>query len=219
MIRNAFLLVSAVLLLAVSATAGELVVNGGFTTGDLSGWTAGTYFQWAVNTPLPSDPGAPSVTDFSASTGCFGGPICNDPVSGSSISQILTTEPSDTYTLSFYYDAGWVGDGALALMGDQYTELDVFWDNLAVPLAQIVNAQANRWNEYTFTGLTTSGSSALLEFTGRQDPSALHLTGISVMDRASLNEQAETPEPVSSALVGAGLLGVGLIGTILRRRV
>ena len=202
MVRNILPFGIAMALLATSASASNLVLNGGFTTGDFTNWSFGS---WGVGT-FPADPGTPpSGTTFAASTGCVGAP-CNDPVSGAFISQTLATVASQAYTLTFFYDAG-SNSGAEE---DGTTELDVLWNGSLVSGGQIIDATANTWEQYTFTGLTASGSSTVLEFTGRQDPATLYLTDISV------TASSTTPEPASLTLIGGGLLC--MIGAILRRQ-
>ena len=204
MVRNILLFGIAVALLATSASASSLVLNGGFTTGDFTNWNNQA---WGVDT-FPADPGTPpSGTTFAAQTGCVGA-ACNDPVNGAFISQTLATVASQAYTLTFFYDAGGAGNP-----DDFITELDVLWNGSLVTGGQIIDAASNTWAEYTFTGLIASGSSTVLEFTGRQDPADIYLTDISVTAADST-----APEPASLTLIGGGLLGMGTIGTMRRRR-
>jgi hypothetical protein len=205
---------------AASASAGgiDLVANGGFTTGDFTGWTSSSDENWYVN-GIDTNPGAPSDTSYAAENGCVGA-SCNDPVNGSWITQSLATEVSQTYTLTFFYDPGPLnedeGGGGIDAIADASvittTELDVLWDGSLVTGGQIVNATSSTWEEYTFTGLTASTTSTVLEFTGREDPAYLQLTDISVTADAS----PTVPEPASLTLIGGGLLG--MICTVLRRR-
>jgi hypothetical protein len=205
---------------AASASAGgiDLVANGGFTTGDFTGWTSSSDENWYVN-GIDTNPGAPSDTSYAAENGCVGA-SCNDPVNGSWITQSLATEVSQTYTLTFFYDPGPLnedeGGGGIDAIADASvittTELDVLWDGSLVTGGQIVNATSSTWEEYTFTGLTASTTSTVLEFTGREDPDYLQLTDISVTADAS----PTVPEPASLTLIGGGLLG--MICTVLRRR-
>jgi hypothetical protein len=211
---------------AASASAGgiDLVANGGFTTGDFTGWTTNTcssgcsFAGWSV-TGIITDAGAPSDTGYAAYNGCTGA-SCNDPVSGDWISQPLATGASQTYTLTFFFDPGASseddGGGGIDAIADASvittTELDVLWDGSLVTGGQIVNATSSTWEEYTFTGLTASTTSTVLEFTGREDPDYLQLTDISVTADAS----PTVPEPASLTLIGGGLLG--MICTVLRRR-
>jgi hypothetical protein len=205
---------------AASASAGgiDLVANGGFTTGDFTGWTSSSDENWYVN-GIDTNPGAPSDTGYAAYNGCTGA-SCNDPVSGDWISQPLATGASQTYTLTFFFDPGASseddGGGGIDAIADASvittTELDVLWDGSLVTGGQIVNATSSTWEEYTFTGLTASTTSTVLEFTGREDPDYLQLTDISVTADAS----PTVPEPASLTLIGGGLLG--MICTVLRRR-
>jgi hypothetical protein len=205
---------------AASASAGgiDLVANGGFTTGDFTGWTSSSDENWYVN-GIDTNPGAPSDTSYAAENGCVGA-SCNDPVNGSWITQSLATEVSQTYTLTFFFDPGASseddGGGGIDAIADASvittTELDVLWDGSLVTGGQIVNATSSTWEEYTFTGLTASTTSTVLEFTGREDPDYLQLTDISVTADAS----PTVPEPASLTLIGGGLLG--MICTVLRRR-
>jgi hypothetical protein len=190
----------AMALLATSATASNLVLNGGFTTGDFTDWN-NTQAAWFIG-GVPADPGAPTDTVFAAGTACAVA-ACNDPVTGAWISQTLATVAGQPYTLEFFYDPGGSGGGT----DDLTTELDVLWDGSPVTGGQIVNAPFNQWTEYRFDNLIASGSSTILEFTGRQDPGELALTDISVT----------VPEPAPWLPIGAGL-GMGALGLVRRRR-
>jgi hypothetical protein len=197
--HSLWFLVLATALLASSATAGNIVLNGGFTTGDLTNWTEHDCTSgcgvvgWFV-TLFPTGPGAPSDTTLAATNACVGAG-CSDPTTGDWISQTLSTVAAQTYTLSFFYRAG---------DNNGVNELDAFWNGSLVPGGSIVDpTPPYTWQHFTFSGLTATGGSTVLEFTGRQDPAALYLTDISVTANADT-----APEPASSLLVGGGLLAM-----------
>src|SRR5262249_4146707 len=97
---------------ATSASAANLVTNGDFETGDLTGWTNGGWT--AGNGPL----GTVMANDgtFAAFNGCTD--FCD-------LSQTLTTQPGQFYFLSFDFNPGMSAD----LDG---AEMQVFWDGSQV---------------------------------------------------------------------------------------
>jgi hypothetical protein len=211
MVRKFWLLGIAFTLLAASASAGNIVLNGNFLTGDLTDWTSNTCATctdagWAVGGFNFGDPGAPTDTTNSAATGCEG-VGCNDAVSGDWISQVLTTDPTMTYTLTFLLDPNTNDTG-----GSQTTELDVIWNGTL--LTQIIDAPVDTWTPESFSGLVATSTSTALEFTGRDDPFILAIDDVAVNATGGGGGSA-VPEPVSLVLIGGGLLG---IGTMLRRR-
>jgi len=213
MVRKFLFLGIAITLLAASASAGNIVLNGNFLTGDLTSWTSttcGTCIDagWVVGGPPPAgsfnfgDPGAPTDTTFAAATGCEGA-ACSDATTGDTISQALVTDPTMTYTLTFLIDPG-TSDGSPL-------ELDVLWAGTLV--AAITDLTEDTWVAETFSGLVPTGTSTTLEFTGRDDAGVLALDDIAANGTAS--GPSTVPEPASLMLIGGGLLG---IGTMLRRR-
>lgn len=84
---------------AATASADQLVTNGNFQTGSLSGWTVNT--SGATNHPWAIDSNG---SNFFASTGCIG-IECTEGNSTqlASLVQILPTVAGQTYQLSFDY--------------------------------------------------------------------------------------------------------------------
>jgi hypothetical protein len=177
----------------------NLVTNGSFASG-LTGWSSHTCGSceasgWDAGS-TQSDSGTMPSAPNEAEDACVGA-TCNDPANGDWISQTLTTAPGQSYTLSFYYDPG---DGGT-------NELTALWNGSVVSGGTILNATDGTWQLYTFN-VTATGASTVLEFTGRQDPDELHLTGISVV--AAGAAPPTTPAPRSLSLLLIGLAGVAI---------
>jgi hypothetical protein len=203
MVRKILFLGVPMALLATSAAASDIVLNGGFTSGDLTDWTTNTCSDcsgagWNVG-GFPANPGTPPPdTTFAATVGCDHGP-CNNPDIGDWIEQSLATVPLESYTLTFFFDPG----------EKSYTELEVLWNGSVVTGGEIINAPSSTWEEYIFPDLTASDASTVLEFTGRDNRGKrLYLTDISV--------DLATPEPPSLLPMTGGLLAMGTI--LFRRR-
>jgi hypothetical protein len=194
----------------------NLVQNGDFETGDLTGWSidANTNHPWAVNT------GEPHGGSFAASNGCIDD-ICviGNPLNQLDfLSQTLSTIVGDTYTLSFFYDPGDPGTEV------QVSDLLVNWGGVEVmnlflkgtgpaesPLVASIMPGAG-YNQYTVSGLMATSTSTELSFIGRQDASFSFLDDIVVTDNNSA-----VPEPSSYLLAACGLVALGLARLRARR--
>lgn len=208
MVRRVLLIGFALALSAAALPPPNLVLNGSFSTGNFTNWTTHacttvcSFGTWTV-VPAPTVSGtAPPSGGKAATTGC-NGVDCNDLTLGNRFSQTLTTVAGQSYTLSFYYDAG-----TNATAG---SELQVRWNGAAVPGGTIVNAAASTWSQRTFT-VTATGTSTVLEFIGEQIPAQMFVTGISVTPF-----MAATPIPATLPLAIAGLAGLALCWFIRRR--
>jgi hypothetical protein len=185
----------ALALLSPMVANANIVVNGGFETGDLTGWTTNTSanLPWTVvkniAPGLVPNSGAYFVAAGCVGTGClaYGSSTAND------LSQVLTTVAGQQYTLSFFTSNG---------INTPVNELDVYWGGTQVVALNPVPGTEPNYTQYTGT-VTASGTSTNLEFLGRQDHSYFALDDVSVV--------SAVPLPASAWLMLSGLVGVGVM--------
>ena len=187
---------------AVPAAATELIVNGSFETGDLTGWTVsgfeGTYQIFGADVVAPED-----GTQFAYISSLF-------PHSYGTLTQTFSDVPGKLYEASFWYrspdpqaDTG-LTDPAFARNLVQIA-LGVDVQENGYPLNYVDPPQSDAWvqGSFTFTG-TGSDTLSLL---ATDSLGALMADNISVTD--------VVPEPDAWALM---ILGFGGAGAQLRRR-
>lgn len=169
------------LLAAAPAQAIELLSNGGFETGDFSGWTQGgnSDFTYVVSGLSPNGEysGPQSGTYYA-----YAGPGTTD----GTLSQTFVDNPGDKLAIS-----GWaIGNN----MGPSYVNF-LFNNALIVSTANPVPDQP--WTQYSF-GVTATGNDTFsLAF--RDDPAFIGLDGFSVSSSVSA-----TPLPSSWTMMIAG---------------
>jgi hypothetical protein len=174
------------LLSAASAPSrADFVTNGGFESGDFTGWSTAK---------------ATSGSNFGVSTAySHGGSLYGAFFGGSSvglydtISQNLATTAGDSYQVSF-----WVEN-----LGGAANGFEAFWGTTA--LVNIVNSAPFAWTEFTFTVTAVTDSTRLLL-------GAYQVPMFFGLDDVSVTAVGGVPEPASLSLMVIGLLGLGVLG-------
>jgi PEP-CTERM motif len=177
------ILVGATLAFATPAAA-QLVTNGGFETGDFTGFT------------LSGNLGFTGVDADAASSGNYGayfGPVN----STGSISQTLSTTTGGTYQISF----------DLSNDGGATTFYEVLFGG--VSLFSATNAPAFNFTTFSTTSVASSASTALT-FNFRNDPSFFSLDNVAVTAIAPVTGAVPEPATWAMMLIGFGGMGVSL---------
>ena len=136
-----------------AAAASNLVYNGGFESGDFTGWILS-------GNPIPGvvDTSSPHSGTYAANLFAAGSP--------GYMEQILSTNPGTTYQLSYFLES----DGGVP---------NLFSAQIAgTTLFNATDIPSQPYTEYSFSFLAT-GASTDLKFGFRDDPGSLHLDDIS----------------------------------------
>jgi PEP-CTERM motif len=181
----------AILLCAPAAFAQNLLTNGGFETGDFTGWTTGGNFEdTEVTTGAFYEYSGAQEGNFYAVLG----PVGTD----GTLSQSFATTPGASYTFSFW----------LASVGDNPSDFSAYWDGNQVLSLTNPNT-GSAWSQFTFSETGTGNDT--ISFSFRDDPAYIALDNVSV----TANTGGSVPEPSSFLLLGSGALG--LAGFIRRK--
>jgi hypothetical protein len=172
---------------AVSAQAADLVINGGFETGDFTGWTlVGSSDNSSVNNAL-------------VETGDFAGQFGEVGTLGG-IAQDLATVAGQTYTFSFdLQNYGGNPTRAVVTFGGQ-------------TLVNLTNPAAFAYTHYSFD-VTAASALTTIGFQFRNDPTYFHLDNVSVVG----GQGSAVPEPATWAMLMLGMFGVGTTMRLRRR--
>ena len=166
-----------VLALAAPASATSIVVNGSFETGTIAGWTDGGNTGW--NSAV-SGANAPGQGSFGVSNGAIG--------SFSLLSQTLATNAGTSYDISF-----WIQNDGAGIFNVRFDGVTIYSES----------GVSHPYTLHTLTAVATTGST-VLQLQSRDDPGFIEFDAISVEEN---NRTAAVPEPVTTVLVGTGLVG------------
>jgi hypothetical protein len=191
MIRKFFVFM-AIAMLFIGVRTGiagaDLVSNGSFQIGDLTGWTLSdpSNTMAIVESIAPQNlvPGGPSGNEVVLST--YG--------TAESISQTIATTANTKYSVNF-----WVAN-------DDFTGTSYFkalWNGAAVTATPDLSTQVGAFNytEFTITG-TATGTGSTIGFQFLNDNSVYHLTGVSASTAVPIPPTALLFFPALAGLIG-----------------
>ncbi|MEO6841518.1 MAG: VCBS domain-containing protein [Bradyrhizobium sp.] len=188
------------------ASHANLIVNGGFETGDFSGWRLGSDIgdsnaigiNFLVGSVRAENQGSGDMAHHGQAEALFGG--IGDDVTLSQ-SQTVATNANEHYTVDF-----WVMNDTSASSGEDgrgSNDFSASWNGSAL-MPTIVNAdQSSSYTEYQFDVTGVAGHSTL-EFSARNDDGYWNLDDVSVREGAPDTVNQLTDETISVSGVHAG---------------
>lgn len=208
--KTGFLSVIAAMTIAAagSAHAGvELTTNGGFESGDTSGWTS-----------FPTTNSTFDVTTNNPYAGTYAGHLTNSAIGSAAVIKqanlgVGTVNPGDQIAISFW------ARGSAAAGGVQFAEFFSELNGGGVSKSEILGGKplflTSTWTQYNFT--TTAGADVSGGVTLQLDATTGAVSGsqsTAYFDNVSVKDMSATPEPASLSLLGLG----GLLLTRRRRK-
>jgi hypothetical protein len=190
MLRHSTPVLAAVLLLlgVVGPARANLVVNGGFETGDFTGWSVNGNFLVVEQGGISYFGGPSLVPHGGISFAAFG----SYPTPGS-ISQTLATIAGDTYEVNWFLASNGTTPNEF---GAQFGSRTLF-DETDIPANSVIG-DTYTYTEYSYE-VVASSDSTTLTFYGLNEPSYLALDDVSV-------NAVREPTSVALVAVGAGCL-------------
>jgi hypothetical protein len=182
------LAIGVLLVAAARVVSANLIKNGDFETGDLTGWTV---------------TGASSAGDIGVAKGLgpdttFGAFFSAPGPQSSDISQSFTTTPGASYTLTFFYQVN-----NTSVPANNF--FNVLWNGVSIGGGLFPQSNVNPGSIMPTFHLTATGTSTTLEFDGFNAPASDFLDNVSVTAAAA---------PDSGSTIGLLALALaGLFGT------
>lgn len=176
---------AAVLLIGVPAAFANgtnLLTNGGFETGDFSGWETGGQFDHTQVVPSGYYGYSTEEGAYYAALGAVGGEA--------TLSQSFGTVSGQSYIFSFWF----------AAVGDPSSDFSAYWNGTQIYAVTTPDTGA-QWTEYSFT--EEGGGHDSITFLARDVPAYMALDNVIVSSGT-----AATPEPASFLLLGSSALGL-----------
>jgi len=175
--------------------ADNLVLNGGFETGDFTDWTISNASNGSLLT----------VTPFVSHSGQYSAAFGATEWEFDAIRQSLSTAAGKTYVLSYWVNAD--------TQGQPSNDFQAYWNGALLQDLHSLDRGDGTFAEYS-ASVTGTGTD-VLEFVGYNAASNDYLDDVSVATAPSA--PASAPEPASVALLATALLSLG-IGKKLRKQ-
>jgi PEP-CTERM motif len=175
----------------------SLLTNGGFETGDFSGWNSAGNFVNGYNVDVCQNQSSFGGTTCLSHSGQYAAALGPGPDgNGATLTQEVATTPGAVYTLTFYlynFNDGFQPDNSF----------DIYFDGQTLStFPAIFNLPDSTYQEYTSGPLTASSALTDVGFSFENTPGGFFL------DDASFDPIPE-PAPISLVLLALGLLCLG----------
>jgi hypothetical protein len=192
-------------------TAGNLVLNCGFETGDLTSWTvAGNDTPLSEGVLYGGELGADPFDSILPNSGAGQAFVADLVANATMFSQVLATTPGDTYAVSFYL-AQDTAPGGLCGAVQCSNELQASFDGISLVATSAIPVEG--YTQYSYTE-TAADASSTFSITLGNDLGQFLVDDVVVADTTV----ASTPEPSAWLLMLAACGITGVAGVKKFRR-